>query len=246
MDHIEFLPRLAAGLGTGALIGIERQWRQRGAGLRTNALVATGATLFVLLSEAFTGREASPTRVAAQVVSGVGFLGAGVILRDGLNIRGINTAATLWCAAATGCLAGAGLYVLAFAGSSAVMLAHLVLRPVARSLDRRPIDEDDEVVSLYRFRAVCRQEQEAHVRALILQCLSGYRLRALHSADLDAERVGVSADLIVEGRPDVSLEEAVSRISLEPGVTAVRWDVLAADDGGDWAGDEERDPRREG
>jgi len=86
--------RLAAGLGLGAVIGMERQWRARGAGLRTNALVATCAALFVLLSAygfdaGVVGgvRVADPTRVAAQIVSGIGFLGAGVILRDGLNVR---------------------------------------------------------------------------------------------------------------------------------------------------------------
>jgi putative Mg2+ transporter-C (MgtC) family protein len=227
MTELEMLLRLAVGLTAGALIGLERQWRQRGAGLRTNALVATGATLFVLLSESFVEDEASPTRVAAQVVSGVGFLGAGVIMRDGLNVRGLNTAATLWCAAAVGCLAGAGLYTLAFTGSAAVMLSHLLLRPVARQLDRLPTDDDTQTT--YRFHAVCRHDEEAHIRALLLQALSSYRLQSLQSTDLDDHRVAVNANLIVDGRHDTSLEQAVSRISLEPGVTAVRWEVLDPD-----------------
>lgn len=226
MGEFEFVLRLGAGLAVGAMIGLERQWRQRGAGLRTNALVATGATLFVLFSETFVDDEASPTRVAAQVVTGVGFLGAGVILRDGLNVRGINTAATLWCAAAAGCLAGAGLYALAFTGAFAVMLANIVLRPVARGLDRRPIDKGDEVETTYRFLAVCRHDVEAHLRALMLQSLGTYRLQSLQSKDLDEQSVSVVADLVVEGRHDTDLERAVSRISLEPGVSAVRWEVL--------------------
>lgn len=99
MSTLEMLLRLGAGIGLGALIGIERQYRARMAGLRTNALVAAGSALFVLLSaNGFHGGDADPTRVAAQIVSGIGFLGAGVILRDGVNIRGLNTAATLWCA----------------------------------------------------------------------------------------------------------------------------------------------------
>jgi putative Mg2+ transporter-C (MgtC) family protein len=223
MTEIEFFARLWAGVAAGALIGLERQWRQRHAGLRTNALVATGATLFVLLSVAMDD-DASPTRVAAQVVSGVGFLGAGVILRDGVNVRGINTAATLWCAAAAGSLAGAGEYLFALAGATVVMLANLALRPIARRIDREPI-EGTEVETPYRFRAVCRHADEAHVRALMLQSLAGYRLQSLHSADLDAERVEVSADLIVDGRPDARLEQAVSRLSLEPAVTAVSWET---------------------
>ncbi|MCC5951201.1 MAG: MgtC/SapB family protein [Acidimicrobiia bacterium] len=227
MGELEVLARVGTGLLCGAVIGLERQWRQRGAGLRTNALVATGATLFVLLSVIWDDDQ-SPTRVAAQVVSGVGFLGAGVILRDGLNVRGINTAATLWCAAAVGTLAGAGEYLIAATGAVIVAAANLFLRPVARKIDRLPVD-DTEVETTYRFRAVCRHAQEAHVRALLLQSLSGYRLKALDSADLDADRVTVNAEILVEGRPDERLEQAVSRLSLEPGISAVRWEVVPGD-----------------
>src|ERR1700761_2876399 len=92
----------------GACIGFERQWRQRMAGLRTNTLVAIGAASFVIFASLVPG-EGSPTRVAAQVVSGIGFLGAGIIVREGFNITGLNTAATLWCSAAVGVLAGEGL-----------------------------------------------------------------------------------------------------------------------------------------
>ena len=99
----EFTLRLGVGVGCGALIGIERQRQARRAGLRTNALVATGSTLFVLYAVAT--NDSSPTRVASYVVSGVGFLGGGVILREGFNVRGLNTAATLWCSAAVGVLA---------------------------------------------------------------------------------------------------------------------------------------------
>jgi putative Mg2+ transporter-C (MgtC) family protein len=88
--------RLLTGVGLGTVIGFERQYRARGAGLRTNALVSASATLFVLLSaNGFEGVSADPTRVAAQIVSGIGLLGAGVIIRDRLNVRGLNTVATL-------------------------------------------------------------------------------------------------------------------------------------------------------
>ena len=94
-----FAIRLALALILGAFIGAERQWRQRMAVLRTNALVAAGAGLFVMLS-ALAARPDDSFRIAGQVVSGIGFLGAGVILRNGLNITGLNTVATLWCSAA--------------------------------------------------------------------------------------------------------------------------------------------------
>src|SRR6201990_3279989 len=92
----------------GACIGFERQWRQRLAGLRTNTLVALGAASFVVFSGLVPG-DNSPTRVAAQLVSGIGFLGAGLIFKEGLSVRGLNTAATLWCSAAVGLLAGEGM-----------------------------------------------------------------------------------------------------------------------------------------
>ena len=90
---------LGAAFLLGGVIGFERQWRQRLAGLRTNTLVALGAATFVLFAGLFPG-EGSPTRVAAQVVSGIGFLGAGIIFKEGFNVSGLNTAATLWCSAA--------------------------------------------------------------------------------------------------------------------------------------------------
>ncbi len=231
IDVEVFALRIAAALVLGALIGLERQWRQRASGLRTNALVATGAALFVLMSMGFVEDEASPTRVAAQVVSGIGFLGAGVILREGASIRGINTAATIWCAAAVGTLAGAGMYEVAAMGAAGVVLINVVLRPVARAIDRAPADEDSEVETLYRFRATCREPQEGHVRVLLVQALAGrgFTLRSVESEDLPGgDQVEVRAELLTMGRDDPRLEEAVNRLSLEPGVTAVRWEVTSA------------------
>src|ERR1700735_2408363 len=107
MDPRDTAIRLGAALLIGAVIGFERQWRQRMAGLRTNALVAIGAAGFVVFAASVPG-DNNPTRMAAEIVSGIGLLGAGVILREGINIRGLNTAATLWCSAMVGIFAGAG------------------------------------------------------------------------------------------------------------------------------------------
>lgn len=102
---------LSVAFALGALIGFERQWRQRLAGLRTNTLVALGAAIFMVFSALFPGGQA-PTRVAAQVISGIGFLGAGVIFKEGLNVRGLNTAATLWCSAAVGLVAARAIHCM--------------------------------------------------------------------------------------------------------------------------------------
>src|ERR1700760_2153105 len=129
----DFALRLAVGVGCGALVGMERQWRARRAGLRTNALVAAGATLFVLYAVAT--QDSSPTRVASYVVSGIGFLGGGVILREGVNVRGLNPAATLWCSAAIGVLAASGNLVFTVIATGAVIAIHVVGRPLGRAID---------------------------------------------------------------------------------------------------------------
>jgi putative Mg2+ transporter-C (MgtC) family protein len=230
MTELEFAARLAFGLGCGVAIGLERQWRQRLAGLRTTALVATGACLFVILSEVHSAAPSSD-RIAAQIVSGIGFLGAGVIIRDGLGIRGLNTAATLWCAAAVGALAGAGLFLFAAGGSVAIVLANLLLRAIARRVDRRAgLAAETEVA--YEFRAVCRAADEAHVRVLLVQAVlgGGFTLRGLQSQDINGgARVEVRAHMVGQGAGPALLEQAVSRLSLEPGVSAVSWHLLAPD-----------------
>lgn len=227
--ELDLMVRLGTAIVAGALIGVERQWRHRMAGLRTNALVSTGAALFVILSTLVPG-EASPTRIAAQVVSGIGFLGAGVILRDGTNnIRGLNTAATLWCAAAVGALAGAGFLIVAIMGVIAVIGTNVILRPLARRLDRPVLDSTSKEVDIgYHFRVVCHQDKELHVRALMLHAVNSapVMLRGLHSQDVDGTpRVEVCADFITRGRNDAILEQVAARLSLESGVTAVSWDV---------------------
>src|SRR6476661_10203239 len=107
-DFLDTLVSLAVAFVLGTLIGAERQYRQRSAGLRTNVLVAVGAAAFVDLANHLTGSEGS-VRVIAYVVSGIGFLGARGIIKKGMNIRGLNTAATLWASAAVGCCAGADM-----------------------------------------------------------------------------------------------------------------------------------------
>ena len=127
----------------GASIGLERQWRQHLAGLRTNTLVALGAAIFITYARA-AGDNEGATRIAAQVVSGIGFLGAGVIFKEGLNVRGLNTAATLWCSAAVGLLAGEGEALYGLIGAVLVLGANIGLRPVVRAINRQPMEMSEE------------------------------------------------------------------------------------------------------
>jgi len=127
MEYTDFLIRIAAALILSFLIGLERQWRRRAIGLRTNVLVCLGSFLFVSLPFLLKDVEFD-FKVAAQVVSGIGFLGAGVILKDGANVKGLNTAATLWCSAAIGVLCASGLVLEAATGTLLVLLSNIVLR----------------------------------------------------------------------------------------------------------------------
>jgi len=210
----------------GGCIGFERQWRQRMAGLRTNTLVAIGAASFVIFESLFPD-DGSPTRVAAQVVSGIGFLGAGIIFREGLQVTGLNTAATLWCSAAVGLLAGSGHPLHAAAATTFVVLVNLTLRPLVRIINRQPLVQA-ETDFHYSVRVVCRSPEEAHVRALLLQSTSNghLSLRQLDSTDLEeGGRVEVTAQLTSAAKTDAVLEQVVGRLSLEPTVSAASWSV---------------------
>jgi putative Mg2+ transporter-C (MgtC) family protein len=212
----------------GASIGFERQWRQRMAGLRTNTLVAIGAASFVVFAGLFPD-EGSPTRVAAQVVSGIGFLGAGIIFREGLHVTGLNTAATLWCSAAVGLLAGSGHPLHAALATAFVVLVNLTLRPLVRIINQQPITQA-ETDFHYRVRVVCRNPEEAHIRALLLQSTGNGRLslRRLDSTDIEESgRVEVVAQLTSQTKSDAILEQVVGRLSLEPTVSAASWSVGA-------------------
>lgn len=127
-----FALRLLIGFFLAVGIGIERQWLKTREVFKINVLVTLGSAMFVMLS-IMTPGDASPTRISAQIVSGVGFLGGGVILRQGASVRGINTAATLWCAAAIGTLVGSGFLVQAYIGTLAVVGANLLLRPLVET-----------------------------------------------------------------------------------------------------------------
>jgi putative Mg2+ transporter-C (MgtC) family protein len=154
----DVLARLGAAAGLGMAIGIERELRDREAGLRTHVLVSVGSALFTIVS-AYGFHDflvnggavvrADPTRIAAQIVTGIGFLGAGAIIREGLSVRGLTTAATLWGVAAIGMAAGAGYYSAAVFGTAIVILALWPLRAAAfRVLERARPEEQRIVIEL--------------------------------------------------------------------------------------------------
>jgi putative Mg2+ transporter-C (MgtC) family protein len=222
---IESIGRLGLALLLGSTIGIERQWHQKMAGLRTNALVALGSCGFVVFSSMV--GEGDPTRIAAQVVTGIGFLGAGVILREGINVHGINTAATLWCSSMVGTFAGGGYWIPSMVAAGFVVGTNICLRPLIRRMNSRMgISANSE--TYYTVTLTCRSLEEAHLRSLLLHALSqsGLGLRRMDSADIpDTAKVIVTSQAVAPKRIDAALEQIVGRLSLEPHITAATWAV---------------------
>jgi putative Mg2+ transporter-C (MgtC) family protein len=216
-ELVQFGLNVGVALLMGMAIGLERQFRQHPAGLRTNALVCLGAALFVSLTRLM-GDHDSPTRIASYIVSGIGFLGGGVILREGANVKGINTAATLWCSAAVGTLAGAGFPAHAVVGTLLVLSIHLGLRPLARWVDaRRKLAVDVEVY--YRVRVVCPERDQgvnSHPQMTVQGILT-------QEADQTGQ-VAVVVDIYSLARNERKMEDLVRRLDIEPGVTAVSWE----------------------
>lgn len=221
--------RILAGAAFGIAIGLERQYRARTAGLRTNALVALGAALFVIMGAYSFGGAGDPTRVAAQIVSGIGFLGAGVIMKQGASISGLNTAATLWASAAVGAMAGAGMIPIAAFGTGAIIAANVLLRPVARMLDRRPtiagVDEETEAEYTFEVRAL--REHEVETRAVVFAAVHRETLtvQSISATDLPDDIVVITAVATSRIRDDHEAELAVAAIVPIPEVIGVRWSV---------------------
>jgi putative Mg2+ transporter-C (MgtC) family protein len=226
--HQATFPRLLVALVLGAFIGTERQWRQRAAGLRTNTLVCFGAAAFVDL-----GQTVSPgtTQIIAYVVSGVGFLGAGAIMKDGANVRGLNTAATLWCSAAVGACAGAGEMLDAVFVTVLLIGINSVLRPLSRYIDRRSLAAQ-ETNTMYRLRLVCRRKHQAQAESEVARVVSDH---SLVLRKLRSEAIEDTADVIVQAMlessvRDVSvLEEIAEELRAFDWIQSVEWAETSAE-----------------
>ena len=142
MTLSEFTIRLLTACAAGLLIGFERQWNHKSAGLRTNTLVAIRSALYVLLSIQLTQEKGDVTRIIGQVVTGIGFLGAGIIFKEGINVYGLTTAATVWCSSAIGCLAAAGYYTECLIGTITIILINSLLIPLDIWLSGRHKDNN--------------------------------------------------------------------------------------------------------
>ena len=226
--HLATFYHLLMALILGACVGAERQWRQRAAGLRTNTLVCFGAAAFVDL-----GLTVAPgtTQVIAYVVSGVGFLGAGAIMKDGASVRGLNTAATLWCSAAVGACAGAGEMFHAVLVSMLLVAINSVLRPLSRYIDRRSLAVLD-TPAFYRLRLRCDREHQVEAEYRLTRAIAA---RSLVLHEIRSERVEDTDDSIIQAvlesttHDSTILKAMVEELRSFPWAQSVEWTETGAD-----------------
>lgn len=220
------LPVLVATL-LGSLVGLERQWHQGMAGLRTNALVAASASAFVHLPIAANTADVHPASLAAAVISGIGFLGAGVILREGMNVRGLNTAATLWGSAAIGAYTGSGLLADATGLAVIILGINVLLRPVIAQLNRLGAYFSTGAPASFHAYVECQADEQAVVRAVIVERSrkAGLHLRAMRTAGVDGkpDALRLEFDVMGYGRIEQTVERLLASLGGLTTVSSFAW-----------------------
>ena len=222
MPLIDFVLRICCAVGFGFLIGLERQLTGHVAGIRTNILVSLGACLFTLFSVLVGGGD--PTRVGAQVVTGIGFLCSGIIFKEGLNVKGLNTAATIWCTASIGVLCSTGFLLHTTVAALILFVSNLSFRFISDRI--QPLAYFEEEENTYMLSISCRDENEFGIRSMIMNSLSNTRLHLTNLQSTNDSGGCVTIEAVVHAvgrRRDEDIEKMTAKIALEKGVTRVGW-----------------------
>lgn len=229
LDFLDTLASLLTAFVLGTLIGAERQYRLRTAGLRTNVLVAVSAAAFVDLAMHLSGSEGA-VRVIAYVVSGIGFLGAGVIMKEGTNVRGLNTAATLWSSAAVGSCAGADMLAQAVALTAFVLAGNTLLRPLVNAINRIPLDERASEAT-YEFLLTVDATAQDNLRELLVERLEAaqYPVGDVDVIDRTEGVVEIVATLVSTAVVAKELDAVAAGLARQAGVRHATWDVSTKD-----------------
>ena len=219
MLYMDFVLRVALSMVLGFLIGLERQLTGHPAGIRINVLICMGTSFFTLFPMLYGSDQVF--RVGSSIISGVGFLCSGVIFKDSGSVRGMNTAATLWCTAAIG--------ILARAVTAAVLLigSNLILRPLARKVN--PIAAGEENEKQYRISVTCQESADQELRALLIQsnCCKTLYLTNLESGDVVGDKVEIVAEYCSSGKSKRTVLESIVGQALKlPEVISAGWEVL--------------------
>jgi putative Mg2+ transporter-C (MgtC) family protein len=225
LDFADTAVSLVAAFVLGTLIGAERQYRQRTAGLRTNVLVALGAATFTDIGMHLAANDGA-VRVIAYVVSGIGFLGAGAIMKEGTNVRGLNTAATLWASAAVGACAGADLIAQAALLTVFVLMTNTLLRPLVNAINRLPFDERASEAT-YEVRLTMTASAAPGGRELLEEKLAAANYPVSEIEEIDrpdglTELVAVLMSTSVDSK---ELDAVVNVLSTQPRVRHATWSV---------------------
>lgn len=229
----DYILRIGAAFLLGGVIGFERQWQQKKAGLRTNTLVAIGAASFALLSiDLHDLSGGDPGRVAAQIVTGIGFIGAGVIMKDGFDVRGLNTAATIWCSAAVGTLVGMGFLLEALITTTAIVLSHILLRPISIRLSKISAYRKTEVrETYYQVSIQCSLNIESNVRFLLLSHIETNDQLLMRSINRDIietnpDEIIIQIEVATIGKQENLLENLVASLIMKLEVTRAGWKLV--------------------
>lgn len=218
----EFEHRLLLAFTLGTVIGLERQWRHKIAGIKTNALVAGGAALFILVSEKMSGDSTGAARIAANIVTGIGFLGAGVMMRNGSNITGINTAATIWCSSAIGSLAGLGYWYESLVGTAFVVLGNIILRPIGDKIDHR-LNQIKASGNVYFLKIQCQPHVQKQVKSIIIEAIT--KSITLHLSAMQTENHHlVIAEIQSLDQRHTDIEAVVDLLKAYPDIESVKWE----------------------
>jgi putative Mg2+ transporter-C (MgtC) family protein len=224
-DFLDSFVSLFAAFVLGTLIGAERQYRQRSGGLRTNVLVAVGAAAFVDIGQHLNGNPGA-VQIIAYVVSGVGFLGAGVIMKEGGNVWGLNTAATLWGSAAVGACAGADLAAEAVMLTAFVLAGNTLLRPLVNAINRAPLKEK-ETEAIYEVHLTVPAGRIDEGRELLETQLkeASYPFREIETTERDDDTVELVATLVGTAADPEELDGVVVRLNGAPVTRRAGWSL---------------------
>ena len=215
MNYNAFLERIIICFALSFLIGLERQYRRRYIGLRTTILVCLGSFLFVSFS--FLTMNNDITRIATGVVTGIGFLGAGAILKDGSNVKGLTTAATLWCDAAIGILCAGGFIFESLTSTFFILFTNIVLRYINKSLHVKKNEKN--IPTLYLIKIICDEKDEPNIRKIIKTNIDNKTLlNSIESVDITSERVQIEVWIKILDVKNNNLDKILNKISIHPSV----------------------------
>lgn len=222
---LEIIFRLGIALSLGAVIGLERQWHKRTAGIRTNTLVCIGAAGFVIFASFFP-HDNSPTRIAAQIVSGIGFLGAGVIMREGLTVRGLNSAATIWCSSTVGVFSGGGFLVEACILTGAIMTTNLLLRQFVQNVGIKFLGNEPKGRPTYVLAVSCYLDHQMYIREEIKKKIidKKFSIKTFDSlADPETNTFKFTLTIVSDRKEDHFFNDLVAGLTFSSEVISAEW-----------------------